>query len=489
MHLSILHISDLHYGSKKSINSQVLLDSLERDRERYVSCNGTQIKSPDIIIVSGDIIQGVKFDDTDAEKTLRKQYDEALEFLNTLTDRFVEGNKQRVILVPGNHDVSDYHFRQSITATPIDTASKNKKELASKLFEKYSTLRWSWHEFSLYTITDQDIYHQRFAAFIDFYNRFYDETREYSPDPDNQFDVFHLPDLGIVVIGFCSCYNNDILNKQGAINPNCIALVSNHLRKLSGAQKHLRIAVWHHNIEGRPTDSNYMDPDVVQNLIDSGFSIGFHGHQHKPQFLDTRFRHAPDRGITVISAGTLCGDAAFRHGCAYNIVELNVPKRKGRLHVREMSNDSLDMPIWGTRPLPPSQDTCLEFTFDLPPKPFIKEDISMEKLVEAQKLYDRGEYHDAANILSKLSDDLARPLLLDCLIKLDDNVEIARFFDPPKNLSESIALLDALWEQGKTTRISEILNLPLIVKSEDPVANEVREKYTMKLAVRNGKVK
>jgi hypothetical protein len=52
---------------------------------------------------------------------------------------------------------------------------------------------------------------------------------------------------------------------------------------------------------------DYMDPGILQNLIDSGFSLGFHGHQHRPQFLDTRFHYGADRRITVISAGTLCG--------------------------------------------------------------------------------------------------------------------------------------------------------------------------------------
>ncbi len=62
--------------------------------------------SPDLIIVSGDIIQGVRSDAPNPTAQLREQYQEALEFLSALTDRFVGGDRNRVIVVPGNHDRS-----------------------------------------------------------------------------------------------------------------------------------------------------------------------------------------------------------------------------------------------------------------------------------------------------------------------------------------------------------------------------------------------
>src|ERR1700704_2285578 len=99
---------------------------------------------------------------------------------------------------------------------------------------------------------------------------------------------------------------------------------------------------------------DYMDPGILQNLIDNGFSLGFHGHQHRPQFLDTRFRYGTNRKITVISAGTLCGGPSFPHGRAYNVVELDTDTRTGRLFVREMQNHNLSLPIWGRRALPPN---------------------------------------------------------------------------------------------------------------------------------------
>lgn len=431
MTLSVLHISDLHRDPANPISNKVLLDSLERDRDHYTSNEAaTCIAPPGLVIVSGDIIQGVKLETPDAEANLRQQYDEALDFLNSLTERFVSGNKRLVIIVPGNHDVSDYHVRQSIT--PIDIASDTKRELVAQLIEPTSLLRWSWAEFALYEITNPDMYQQRFAAFADFYGRFYDGTRSYSTDPAKQLDIFDFPDWSITIAGFCSCHNNDLFNRQGSIHPDCIAEAGTRLRDLS-YQDRLRIAVWHHNTEGPPIQADYMDPNIVQNLIDGGFSLGFHGHQHKPQFLDIRFRHGLDRRITVISAGTLCGDGAFRFGRAYNVIELDTKKRTGRLHSREMQNDDLQRPIWGPRSLPPNFTSYFDFDFDPPPEPFIRPDRNTTALVKAQELFENGEYREAVQVLSPLatSDQLARRLLLGCLTRLNDRPAIIAAFDPP----------------------------------------------------------
>jgi 3',5'-cyclic AMP phosphodiesterase CpdA len=481
MPLSVLHLSDLHRDPANPISNQVLLDSLERDRDRYATKEDPRIEPPNLIIVSGDVVQGVKHGTPDAETKLRQQYDEAAGFLNELADRFVAGDKQRVIVVPGNHDVSDQKFRESLKE--IDIAGRVKKALVAELFRLESPFRWSWEEFALYEIADFETYRQRLTAFNDFYSRFYDGQRLYPTDPSKQFDTFDFPDLGITIIGFCSCHNNDLLNKQGAIHPDCIAAAGKHLRDIGLSHNPLRIAVWHHNTEGPPIQVDYMDPDTVQNLIDGGFSLGFHGHQHRPQFLDTRFRHGPDRRITVISAGTLCGGAAFRFGRAYNIVEIDIDTRKGRLHLREMQNDQLHMPIWGARSLPPNQTSYLDFAFDPPPEPFVKADRKTVMLTQAQGMYDKGDFHRAAELFSPLAaaDPLARRLLLQSLIRLGDGPAIIAAFDPPRSAAEAIALMDALWNEARRDRLAQLLQVSAIKESDDGSVIELRNKYAARL--------
>lgn len=480
MTLSILHISDLHRDPANPIRNHVLLDSLERDRDRYTSKENPKIKPPELVVVSGDVVQGVKFGESDAEAVLRRQYDEAVEFLDGLANRFVNGDKHRMIIVPGNHDVSDYHFRKSLVS--VEMSDDAKKELVAQLFSPGSRLRWSWSDLRLFEIDDMEMYEQRFAAFADFYDRFYEGSRTYSIDPTKQRDIFDFPAWGISVVGLCSCYNNDLLNRQGSIHPDCIGHVGTHFRK-SMYQDRLRIAVWHHNTEGSPSQVDYMDPDIVQNLIDGGFSLGLHGHRHKPEYLDTRFRHGPDRRMTVLSAGTLCGGAAFRFGRAYNVIEIEVGRRAGLLHVREMQNDNLEMPIWGPRSLQPNSTSCLPFKFDPPPEPFVKTDPNTILLIQAQDLYGEEDYYGAAQLLLPISatEGLARPLLLDCLMRLNDMTGIIAAFDAPESPAEAIAVMDALWAEKKHDRLGELLGDPIITETSDPSIIEIRQKYEGRL--------
>lgn len=476
-----MHISDLHRDPENPIGNDALLDSLENDRHRYTMEEDPTVRSPDLIIVSGDIIQGVPADGVDVDNQLRSQYDEALQFLNQLTSRFVSGNKGRVVIVPGNHDVSAPHFVRSLQH--IDLDPDRKLGLVEQLFSRNSLLRWSWSEFELYEIVNRNQYAQRLNPFCEFYERFYEGHRSYSLDPSSQFQIFDFPEFNLTIVGFCSCYNNDIFNRQGDIHPDCISGAGMALRD-SLYEKRIRMAVWHHNAEGLPMQSDYMDPEILQNLIDRGFSIGFHGHQHKPQFLDTRFRYQGKRRITVISAGTLCGDASFRFARAYNVIELDLESCTGVLHLREMQNDHLQLPIWGRRSLPPTTASRLDFQFDPPPEPLVQTRITTTELLKAQRLYDDGSFRAAAEILVGIasSEPLAKRLLLDCYGQLDDMSAIIKEFDPPTSATEAIYLIEALWREGQHEHLRQVLSESKIASSTDPSVIEMRDKYALRLS-------
>ena len=70
---------------------------------------------------------------------------------------------------------------------------------------------------------DFDLYSKRFLPFVTFYDSFYAGSRRYSANEESQFDVFDFPDLGVSATGLSSCSKNDLLNRQGAIHPDCLA--------------------------------------------------------------------------------------------------------------------------------------------------------------------------------------------------------------------------------------------------------------------------
>jgi len=117
MRFSILHISDLHRDLKDELTNGPLLESLIRDMERYKD-QVPSILPPSLCVVSGDLIYGVSPRHPDPGVELERQYDQAVEFLISLADAFFHGNRERVVLIPGNHDVS--YPAVIASATPID---------------------------------------------------------------------------------------------------------------------------------------------------------------------------------------------------------------------------------------------------------------------------------------------------------------------------------------------------------------------------------
>jgi hypothetical protein len=124
----------------------------------------------------------------------------------------------------------------------------------------------------------------------------------------------------------------------------------------------------------------------------------------------------------------------------------------------------------------------LDFTFDEPPRPFVKPDQITVLLNKAESLFTAGEFSEAARLLSPhFHDPLARRLVLESLRKLNDNAGIIRRFDPPADAGEVIALMDALWSEGMTQRLRDVLLLPLVANSGDGAVVEIRAKYKARL--------
>jgi hypothetical protein len=327
-------------------------------------------------------------------------------------------------------------------------------------------------------------YLRRFDTFREFYRGFYGNTREYSDDPAQQYDLFDIPDHPVTVIGFNSCYQNDLLRRAASINADAMAAAARSMRSPQ-RRNNLAIAVWHHNTRGGPEATDYLDAEHVQFMIDRGISLGLHGHHHRPLFLNVHFDFGSDRTMVVAAAGTLCGHSAPKYGRSYNIVELDLQAWKGRLHVREVGNDIGGMPIWRNRVLP--VEPQLYYEFGISPPPVRDVDPRSTQLVQAQSRMEAGRYDEARGLLLPISTTpgLARRLLLECLVQLRQNEEIAGIFAEPESVTESIHLMDALWETHAYAGLRKLLQSEAIALSTEPTIVELRTKYSAKLKARD----
>lgn len=438
---TILHLSDLHRDAQSRIRTQPLLSSLVRDRNRYTEIEN--IPHPDIAVVSGDIVYGVRGDDPEGDRNLELQYEEAYETLVGLADRFFDGDREKIIIAPGNHDISMPHVRRATRLVEVPAEKDKKRILLQKVWERDSLYRLYLPELSVYEIVDQSIYHQRLEPYAKFYERFYEGRRTFSLIPEQQYSIHEFTKLGVCVVAFSSCLENDLYNRTGAISAEAISRAMDEVGQ-KAESKSLIIGVWHHSIQGGPKEDDYIDADFLRLLMDSNCSIGMHGHQHRSGLLENRFSVDVQRHISVISAGTLCGGPhSLPPGRmrGYNVVVLDRVAGEGTVHVREMTNTDFSSPIWDRGHVSDFGGSSMKFklakTRTSPPSPF--------KLAgEADELIRNGQAKEAFELVRGHTEDVwVREMAVKALTSLRDWRAIAEFLSPPTSPADFLALCEA----------------------------------------------
>lgn len=337
---TILHISDLHKSEEDSYED--LMESLRMDCETY---EREGIKKPEIIVVSGDIAEGAE--GLDADAIIERQYAEAASFLQQLTDYFLDGDKSRLIIVPGNHDVC-----RGISKEACVPSTNDRKEDYKVFRAGESSIRWSWNDFGFYKIADRDKYEQRFCHFVKFYNNFYGGLRILKEDCAKHGNVSEIGSHKIAFLMLNSGHNLDHLNDAGSIYPGAVTENGRELSKLN-KKGYLLCAVWHHHISGLPTEHNYLDYRILTSLMRYNIQLGLFGHQHKSKVVQQFFDVAEEKEMILVSAGCLYGNVKQLPPDTprqYNLISVKMHGQQVRLEVRtrkDQSEGQFSIPSWG----------------------------------------------------------------------------------------------------------------------------------------------
>ena len=476
MLFSILHISDLHRDLSNDVGNAWLLDSLTRDFERFSEQCPT-IMQPTLCIITGDLVYGVRPDADPGGEELDRQYAQAEGFLAGLAERFFGGNRERIVILPGNHDVCYAEVMGSAQRIGIPPDPETRARLVDELFKPGSLLRWSWHELCFFRIADHERYLNRFSHFAKMYESFYRGRRTFSLMPEQQHDVFAFPDVGFCVVILNSCYNNDPFHRAGGFHPAGLTEACRVLRRTDHAGW-LIAAAWHHNLVGGPTQDDYLDAEFLQLLIDAGASLGFHGHQHLAACFDERYRLGPNpRKMTIISASTLCAEPRnLKPGVprSYNIVELDTGTWKGRVHQRHMVNVSFNLPVWGPGHFNVTNTSFVDFDLC---KPLAIRPAHLDTqlaLDRANKLLGARHWREAVDVLCKMKDvPLARPLLMRALGELDDARCTIEMLWPPLTNAEAVTVGGAILDAGRPEEAEAFARLDLVSGSVDASVCEI----------------
>lgn len=467
--ISILHISDLHKNEGDDFKN--LFQTMVDDCDRYMKQG---IEKPNIIVVSGDLIRGGKPDE------IRQQYSEARNFLKDLTDFFLNKDKSRIVIVPGNHDV-DWNVTKSLM-TPIANETEEEKKEYKKTLELYlreraPKVRWNWDDQRLYSYKDDEAYNSRFQLFSDFYKTFYGD-RDFPADPSEQAEIFDIPEYNISFVGFNSCHQNDHLNKVGQIIPTCVTKASTKIKELR-EQGRILVAVWHHNASGRPMVNNYLDNRILNPIIDMGVHVALHGHQHYSGVVEEYHNAFKDGKLLMFSTGSLYGATeTLSYGAPrqYNILEMEKDESqlKIKVHLREDNNkEEYGIPNWGNGIIKEIGDSNWETALPYPKQPLDTEKLS--ELMNWGML--TGDYSEVIEMLKAVAatDEQQRKLMLDLMMKGGQYKDIIDYIGNPATDEDALFLIKAAFELNDKDVMRVVKNLDGIKYSQNAQVRKMKD--------------
>lgn len=360
MKLRILHISDLHATPPFDTLDDVwlgpaaLLDTLVAKDRKF-----------DFIVVSGDLTQAARKD----------EYDKLLEFSQKTLMNLLDEKKQqpqRIIFVPGNHDVDwQAQIGQPFSIAGYTDSSSDPASWAKLLDKARSSPRSSdlrMHVGKLghleFIKLSPEHYRKRMKNVQNFLNKFYGKSLKSSEN--HHFNLLNenggedwsahvFPDEGIIFYGFNSCFHNDRYWTGAGINPNAIAKVQQHaaLLQWQRQQKKQReftlAAAWHHGLRGEQGRADYLEYSDLGRLYNAGFHLGFHGHTHRSesQLLDHLFSSGR---FVIVSTGSLGAGSADRPDSVGNQLSI-VQVYAGQIKIDVFERDGIN----GVYPAEPKQ--------------------------------------------------------------------------------------------------------------------------------------
>ena len=309
-------------------------------------------------------------------------------------------------------------------------------DIRKSAIESSSRVRWNWDDQRPYKISDIDMYDSRFEHFRQFRTDFYADVNPTPLSCDNDNLFFSYPLLDIAVVGFSSWYENDCYCQVGDIDPTSINSSRAMLNKSSVS---VAIAVWHHNIVGGPRAQDYMDQRVIHRLIDFGFNIGLHGHQHYPGAAPFELNlPSLTSSMVVVGAGSLAvGDHALPPGepRQFNIVEIDHDSRSVTVHVRAMLGSGIFV---GHNRSDFGGHTYIKLSFR---SDYVRSHSTSTKLLDtAMTAVSRGEFDNALKFTADIDDPrhsfTLRQIKIKALSGLGRSDDLLDVLDPPQNADE-----------------------------------------------------
>lgn len=248
MSLSLIFISDIHFGLSQAEDQGKVLSSFLNDvSDQVLSLKNRRI----FLVIGGDLVQDA--DETNVYNTFQQT------FLNPLLCR-IGITQNNVIIVPGNHDIQRKEINQI-------------KDLYFPFIDKIKTEK-AFND-SLYNDRYQSILLDKFKAYDAFSRSIMNDTynlKSYGFDLGEGWGIF--------------CLNSSILSSAGIDNRTdrgCLGFDTRALNKwLQTTEFKHRILLSHHPHNFCAEWVNH----EIKNLIKSNFDIVLSGHVHDQELIN-----------------------------------------------------------------------------------------------------------------------------------------------------------------------------------------------------------
>ncbi|MDU0457632.1 MAG: TIR domain-containing protein [Geobacteraceae bacterium] len=310
----IIHLSDIHFGSKLIDGKATVMHRFhdgeyERKLSTHIISEFTSRrahfnhKSDQLyLVVSGDLTFTAE----------RAEFAEAKIFLEEVCSG-LGISKERVLLVPGNHDVHWSSIQVDVTHRFDNYLGFLLDFYGEELFRlRYPKITWDFHVNSV------------------------------RPQP-SQILAFYSGD-GFTLIGLNSCVYETNQDHYGFIGGRQLDSIADLIDLSGGTNNDLRIAVLHHHLHPFPepiaisqnnqvwTDlSTIRDAGLVERRLERlGFDVVMHGHKHKAQLRETLVRDRDEQrtsGSRLIvcgagSVGVNSKELEHNYSNQYQVVEI-----------------------------------------------------------------------------------------------------------------------------------------------------------------------
>lgn len=317
--VTILHLSDLQFGQNHRFagidltglpnHYDTLLERLWDDLQRLRENHDVQ---PDLVVVTGDL----------AEEGMKNEFVSAREFLEKLTDTAHLGlPRQRVAIVPGNHDVN----RKACKAYFLQCEADGEKPAPP----------W-WPKWQHYA-----------KMFCEFYR----DLPSVAFDQGQPWTLFEVPDLQVIIAGLNStmveghdCETPDLGPPRhvGSVGEDQLRWFE---EKLKGREDEgwLRIGAVHHNWQRgcKDDEENLEDALDLKKILGPHLNLLLHGHTHEGD-LSWLKQHVP---IVCTGSAALKEEARPREiPNQYQVLQISARelRRFGRAFLPDLKSFGLD---------------------------------------------------------------------------------------------------------------------------------------------------